>query len=161
MMEQDTTTPFPSPAPNPVTRITDVVPANFLCDTQALAKVAESKLLDEKALLALDEELSALEARLQGLKDQMAAVEQLIADAVATQTRLRSSIATHTTLLSSSPLRALPGEVLSEIFLHYVALFPPSTRDVFKAIVACHRIQSPLLQVCRRWRTTALADPRL
>ncbi|KAF9015885.1 hypothetical protein BDZ89DRAFT_1118335 [Hymenopellis radicata] len=91
----------------------------------------------------------------------MAAVEQLIADAVATQTRLRSSIATHTTLLSSSPLRALPGEVLSEIFLHYLALFPPATRDVFKAILACHRIRSPLLQVCRRWRTTALADPRL
>ncbi|KAF9000366.1 hypothetical protein BDZ89DRAFT_1082314 [Hymenopellis radicata] len=128
----------PQSAPN----ITDVVPANFLCDNRTMEKIAESQLLDEKALESLEDNLSVLESRQRCLKDELT-----------TQTRLRCSIATHKSLLSYSPVRSLPGEVLSEIFLHY--------DSVFQEIVASHRIHTPILQVCRRWRTTALADPRL
>ncbi|KAF8988902.1 hypothetical protein BDZ89DRAFT_1173856, partial [Hymenopellis radicata] len=137
MGQQDISTSIPQPPSNPGTRIMDVP----LRNTQALSQVAESKLLDEKALSSLDEELTVLEARLQRLKDETATVELLIADTVAKQTRLRSSIATQATFLSS-PLATLPDEVLSEIFLHYVALFPPATGSVFEEIIACHRIHA-------------------
>ncbi|KAF9032679.1 hypothetical protein BDZ89DRAFT_573871 [Hymenopellis radicata] len=149
------------PASNTVSRITDVVPANFLCDSQTLSEVAQSKLADEKALSALEEELPALEARIQQLKAETATLEQLIVDKANEQTRLRSSIAMHTSLLSPSPIRSLPCEILSEIFLRYVAISQPATFDTFDDIVASHRIHTPILLVCRRWRTTALADPRL
>ncbi|KAF9032672.1 hypothetical protein BDZ89DRAFT_573797 [Hymenopellis radicata] len=149
------------PASNTVSRITDVVPANFLCDSQTLSGVAQSKLADETALSALDEEIPALEARLQQLKAETATLEQLIVDKANEQTRLRSSIAMHTSLLAPSPMRALPCEILSEIFLDYVAISQPATYSIFNDIVAFHRIHTPILLVCRRWRTTALADPRL
>ncbi|KAF8996378.1 hypothetical protein BDZ89DRAFT_807848 [Hymenopellis radicata] len=143
-------------------RITDVVPANFLCDNRTMEKIAESQLLDERALESLGENLSVLESRQRCLKDELTTVERLISDAVAEQTRLRSSIATHKSLLSYSPVRALPGEVLSQIFLHYIAIAQSVHQDsVFQEIVASHRIHTTILQVCRRWRTTALADPRL
>ncbi|KAF8907115.1 hypothetical protein CPB85DRAFT_1312360 [Mucidula mucida] len=64
-------------------------------------------------------------------------------------------------LLTRSPVRALPGEVLSEILLHYIALSQSRQRTVFREIVASYRTHSLILQVCRRWRATALADPRL
>ncbi|KAF9002647.1 hypothetical protein BDZ89DRAFT_650442 [Hymenopellis radicata] len=142
-------------------RITDVVPANFLCDSRTMEKIAESQLLDEKALESLEANLSVLESRQRCLMDELTTVERLISDAVAEQTRLRSSIATHQSFLFYSPVRSLPGEVLSEIFLHYIAIAQSVHRDVFQEIVASHRIHTPILQVCRRWRTTALADPRL
>ncbi|KAF8907136.1 hypothetical protein CPB85DRAFT_1563239 [Mucidula mucida] len=126
-----------------------------------MEKIAESLLLDETALLSLEENLSGLESRRQCLQGKLATVERLISDAVAEQTRLRSSIATHKSLLAYSPVRALPGEVLSEIFLYYIALSQTAQENVFKEIVASHRIHTPILQVCRRWRTTVLADPRL
>ncbi|KAF9032686.1 hypothetical protein BDZ89DRAFT_1111484 [Hymenopellis radicata] len=149
------------PASNTVNRITDVVPANFLCDSQTLSEVAQSKLADETALSALDEEIPALEARLQQLKAETATLEQLIVDKANEQTRLRSSIAIHTSLLAPSPMRSLPGEILSEIFLYYVAISQLATYTIFDDIVAIHRVHTPILLVCRRWRTTALADPRL
>ncbi|KAF9004957.1 hypothetical protein BDZ89DRAFT_1080254 [Hymenopellis radicata] len=152
---------MPDPASNSASRITNVMPANFLCDSQTLSAVAQSKLADEKALSALDEELPALEARLQQLKAETATLEQLIVDKVNEQTRLRSSIAVHTSLLAPSPIRSLPGEILSEIFRYYVAISQPVTYNSFDDIVASHRIHTPILLVCRRWRTTALADPRL
>ncbi|KAF8998063.1 hypothetical protein BDZ89DRAFT_1122293 [Hymenopellis radicata] len=163
-------------SPQSASSITDVVPANCLCDNRTMEKIAESQLLDEKALSSLEENLSVLESRQRCLMDELTTVERLISDAVAEQTRLRSSIATHKSLLSYSPVRSLPGEVLSEIFLHYIALCQSMHRDsvfqeivashlhrdsVFQEIVASHRIHTPILQVCRRWRTTALADPRL
>ncbi|KAF9017210.1 hypothetical protein BDZ89DRAFT_1074957 [Hymenopellis radicata] len=151
-------TSFPPPSS---TCITNVVPANFLCDTQMLSRVAASKAVDEAALSALDEKLPGLEARRQLLKDEMATVEELIATTVAEQTRLRSSLAIHTSLLSPSPLRSLPAEVLSEIFLYYIALSQPSTDDVFQDIVTSHRVHTTILQVCRRWCATALNYPRI
>ncbi|KAF8913325.1 hypothetical protein CPB85DRAFT_572207 [Mucidula mucida] len=144
-----------------VSRITDVVPANFLCDNQTMQKIADSQLSDEKALSLLKANLSVLESRQQRLKDELASVEQLISEAVSEQTRLRSSIETHKSLLAYTPVRALPGEVLSEIFLHYIAISQPTRGSVFKEIVACYSIRARILQVCRRWRTTALADPHL
>ncbi|KAF8913351.1 hypothetical protein CPB85DRAFT_1252477 [Mucidula mucida] len=80
-------------AMNSPSSITDVVPANFLCDNQTMEKIAESLLKDETALSSLDESLPGLESRRQCLQDQLAVVERLISDAVAEQTRLRSSIA--------------------------------------------------------------------
>ncbi|KAF9026526.1 hypothetical protein BDZ89DRAFT_1161224 [Hymenopellis radicata] len=133
---------MPDPVSNSASRITDVVPANFVCDSQTLA--------------------SALEARLEQLKAETATLEQLIVDKVDEQTRLRSSIAMHTSLLAPSPICSLPGEILSEIFLYYVAISQSATFDIFYDIVASHRMHcTPILLVCRRWRTTALADPRL
>ncbi|KAF8996382.1 hypothetical protein BDZ89DRAFT_1171611, partial [Hymenopellis radicata] len=105
-------------APN----IMDVVPANFLCDNRTMEKIAESQLLDEQALASLEENLSGLESRQRCLKAELTTAERHISEAVAEQTRLRSSIATHKSLLSYSPVRSLPGEVLSEIFLHYIAI---------------------------------------
>ncbi|KAF8913335.1 hypothetical protein CPB85DRAFT_572640 [Mucidula mucida] len=142
-------------------RITDVVPANFLCDNQTMQKIAESQLSDEKALCLVEADLSVLESRQRRLKDELAVVERLISEAVAEQTRLRSSIETHKSLLAYTPVRALPGEVLSEIFLHYIVISQPTRGSVFKEIVASYSIRARILQVCRRWRTTALADPRL
>ncbi|KAF9002643.1 hypothetical protein BDZ89DRAFT_1050131 [Hymenopellis radicata] len=141
--------------------IMDVVPANFLCDNRTMEKIAESQLLDEQALASIKDNLSVLESRQRCLKDELTTVERHISSAVAEQTRLRSSIATHKSLLSYSPVRSLPGEVLSEIFLYYIAIAQSVHGDVFQEIVASHRIHTPILQVCRRWRTTALADPRL
>ncbi|KAF8998208.1 hypothetical protein BDZ89DRAFT_1252620 [Hymenopellis radicata] len=143
-------------------RITDVVPANFLCDNRTMEKISESQLFDEAALDSLEDNLAVLESRQRCLMDELTTVERLISDAVTEQTRLRSSIAAHKSLLSYSPVRSLPGEVLSEIFLHYIAIAQSVHLDsVFQEIVASHRIHTPILQVCRRWRTTALADPRL
>ncbi len=44
-------------------RITDVVPANFLCDNQTMQKITDSQLVDEKALYLLETNLSVLESR--------------------------------------------------------------------------------------------------
>ncbi len=143
------------------TRITDVVPANFLCDHQTMQKITDSQLVDEKALSLLESNLSVLESRQRRLKAELTAVELLISEAVAEQTRLRSSIETHKSLLAYFPVRALTGEILSKIFLHYIAVSQPTVGTVFKEMVAFHRTQACILQVCRRWRTTALANPRL
>ncbi len=142
-------------------RITDVVPANFLCDNQTMQKIAESQLSDEKALALLEANISVLKSRRQRLKDELGSVERLISEAVAEQTRLHSSVETHKSLLAYTPVRALPGEVLSEIFLHYIAISQPTRGSVFKEIVASYSMRARILQVCRRWRTTALGDPRL
>lgn len=53
---------------------------------------------------------------------------------------------------------SLPREVLSQIFLAYLALCqPPFSVDVFPIIFS----HSTVLQVCRRWYTITLADPWL
>ncbi|KAF8906411.1 hypothetical protein CPB85DRAFT_1436915 [Mucidula mucida] len=53
---------------------------------------------------------------------------------------------------------SLPPEVLSQIFLAYLALCqPPFSVDVFPIIFS----HSTVLQVCRRWYTITLADPWL
>ncbi|KAF8880376.1 hypothetical protein CPB85DRAFT_435595 [Mucidula mucida] len=109
----------------------------------------------------MNQNLSGLESRQRCLKDELACVERLISDAVAEKTRLGCSIATRKALLGHSPVQALPTEVLSQIFLDYNALSQTAQENVFEEIVAYHRIHTPILSVCRRWRSTALADPRL
>ncbi|KAF8871271.1 hypothetical protein CPB85DRAFT_689447 [Mucidula mucida] len=142
-------------------RITDVVPANFLTGIQTMETIAEALLLDEMALSSSKEKFSGLHSRRRCLKDELASVERLISDVVEEPSRLSSSIADHKSLLTYSPVCALPAEVLREIFLHYIALFQPAERYVHGEIVASHQIHTPVLLVCRRWRTTALADSRL
>ncbi len=142
-------------------RITDVVPAKFLCDSRTMEKIAQSQVKEDKALLDLENKLSVLKSRQRCLNDELETAERLISHAVGEQTRLRSSIATNRSLIAPSPVRALSGEVLSDFFLHYIALSRTAQDNVFKEIVASHRIHAPILLVCRRWHTTALADPRL
>ncbi len=142
-------------------RITDVVPANFLSGIQTVETIAEALLLDEMALSSSKEKFSVLHSRRRCLKDELASVERLISDVVEEPSRLSSSFADHKSLLTYSPVCALPAEVLSETFLHYIALFQPAERYVYGEIIASHRIHTPVLLVCRRWRTTTLADPRL
>ncbi len=99
-------------------------------------------LKDEEALRLLDERLSVLGTRRHSLDDELE-LEQLISDAVTEQTRLRCSIETHKSLLAYPPVRALPGEVLSEIFLYYIALSQRAHGSIvsillsFSFVVAC------------------------
>ncbi|KAF8907101.1 hypothetical protein CPB85DRAFT_1436648 [Mucidula mucida] len=130
-------------------RITDVVPVNFLCDTQTMERIGQSQEKEEKALLDVEDNLSVLELRQHCLKDELETVEQLISDAVAEQTCLRSSIANHKSLLAYSPVRAPPGEILIKIFLYYVALSQTAQRNVFQDIIASHRNHTPILLACR------------
>ncbi|KAF8907121.1 hypothetical protein CPB85DRAFT_1436671 [Mucidula mucida] len=139
----------------------DVVPANFLCDHQTMQKITNSRLVDEKAPSLLELNLSVLELRQRRLKAELTAVELLISEAVAEQTRLRSSIETHKSLLAYSPVRALPGEILSKIFLHYIAVSQPTLVSFRSAVAGVlqlwlilgYGLQSICLVQARTWTT--------
>ncbi|KAF8907094.1 hypothetical protein CPB85DRAFT_1436640 [Mucidula mucida] len=120
-------------------RITDVVPANFLPGIQTMETIAEALLLDEMALSSSKEKFSVLHSRRRCLKDELASVERLISDVVEEPSRLSSSIAIINPFLPT----------------------PRPRKDMF-TVKSLPLINSyPVLLVCRRWRTTTLADPRL
>ena len=103
--------------------------AKMICDTISAAQADISR---------LDGEITRLNAVLDGLTRKR--------DALQTYTHL------HTALVA--PIRRLPPEVLSEIFLHY--------ND--ENNISNFRLNTAPLQlggVCSRWRTIALSTPRL
>lgn len=58
-----------------------------------------------------------------------------------------------------SPIRRLPNDVLSEIFVE--ALYPPSLGDVaIDDDETIAPIRQMRLRVCRRWRITSISEPR-
>ena len=103
--------------------------AKMICDTISTAQADISR---------LDDEITRLNGVLDGLTRKR--------DALQTYTRL------HTALVA--PIRRLPPEVLSEIFLHY--------ND--ENNISNFRLNTAPLQlggVCSRWRTIALSTPWL
>ncbi|KAF7300347.1 hypothetical protein HMN09_00918000 [Mycena chlorophos] len=90
--------------------------------------------------------------RLAHLNDQVARLQVILDDAVRARDELQAAIKAHEALIS--PMRRVPDDILSVIFLHTL----PTTRET-----ALSRDEGPLLlmQVCQYWRALTLAVPRL
>lgn len=78
--------------------------------------------------------------------------------AKAKENHIIESISQGEALLAPSPIRILPTEVLSEIFLHYLDLCLSNHYLQYTTIL---QTQNLLLRICRRWRQTMISDPRL
>ncbi|KIK67566.1 hypothetical protein GYMLUDRAFT_877971 [Collybiopsis luxurians FD-317 M1] len=91
-------------------------------------------------------------ARLKELNNEIMRIKKVAEFLVAERSTVHRYIRSHQALLS--PMRGLPAEILSEIFLHCLPLDRNPVRSMR---------EPPLLftRVCRRWRDVALNTPRL
>ncbi|KAJ7507100.1 hypothetical protein B0H11DRAFT_190996 [Mycena galericulata] len=98
----------------------------------------------ERAALAADR------ARVAGIKAQIAALEHslraLKEEKISVQDRLDAY---------TYPVLTLPNEIISEIFVHFLPLYPKRPPII--------GLRSPILlgQICRKWREIALSTPAL
>ena len=122
----------------PTTPVPDLLGGHYIASESQAQMICDTISAAQADILRLDGEITRLNAVLDGLTRKR--------DALQTYTHL------HTALVA--PIRRLPPEVLSEIFLHY-----NDENNISK-----FRLNTAPLQlggVCSRWRTIALSTPRL
>lgn len=100
---------------------------------------------------AIQNTISSTENGVYAIQEEIDKVERVLASLVHQLDALGQHIRIHTNLLS--PLQGLPLEILSEIFLHYA-------NDHDEAVDLA-QVAMLVSQVCRNWRTAALATPKL
>ncbi|KAF9027331.1 hypothetical protein BDZ89DRAFT_1067004 [Hymenopellis radicata] len=127
-------------------------------------KDGKSSLHDEQRLL------EEVQTRLALYNEQQAAallLPQKIRDAAIEEEYLQRCIQNRAILATPSPMRTIPPEILSEIFVYYVyGCIPENVRvdkevDFLADCKDIERAPNLLLTVCRRWYATAIAEPRL
>ncbi|KAJ7487321.1 hypothetical protein B0H11DRAFT_1956558 [Mycena galericulata] len=93
---------------------------------------------------------AAHRAHIESIQAEIVALKQSIRGLRSQQKRIRKRLHSYT-----YPVLALPNEILSEIFLHFIPAYPRCAPREGR--------RSPLLlaHVCRDWRETALATPTL
>ncbi|KAF9553702.1 hypothetical protein CPC08DRAFT_645272, partial [Agrocybe pediades] len=93
-------------------------------------------------------DLSRVQPELEKLRKQLGRLEE-------EENSIRQDLDMYSRILS--PIRRLPFDILGEIFLHCLSedeLWPPTLNDISQAPLL-------LMRVCRTWRYTTLACPRL
>ncbi|KAK7014267.1 F-box domain-containing protein [Favolaschia claudopus] len=103
------------------------------------------------SMLALDRALLVeRETQILELKDKISAIQRSISELHAVKRSIQERIDSYT-----YPVLALPTEIITQIFLHYIPLYPQPPPLV--------GLRSPttLTHICRKWRQIALATPRL
>jgi hypothetical protein len=90
------------------------------------------------------------------LDKEMARIKEVLTRISSRRKEICAEIEQHETLLS--PVRRLPDELLSEIFIHCLPSLP-----TFPESSEALTYQTPLLlaQICSRWRAVALATPAI
>ena len=123
----------------PTTPVPDLLGGHYIASESQAQMIGDTISVAHADILRLDGEITRLNAILDGL------------------TRKRGALQTYTQLHTAlvAPIRRLPPEVLSEIFLRY--------KDENHNISLPRLNKAPLLLggVCGRWRTIALSTPRL
>ena len=122
----------------PTTPVPDLLGGHYIASESQAQMISNTILVAEGDIMRLSGEITRLNAILDGLTCKR--------DALRTYTHLHAALV--------APIRRLPPEVLSEIFLCYKDENSVSLPRLNKA---------PLLLggVCGRWRTIALSTPRL
>ncbi|KAF5356989.1 hypothetical protein D9756_006653 [Leucocoprinus leucothites] len=106
--------------------------------------------------------LNTAKISLTSLDSDIAHVQQVLSTLFTKRATLQHTISSHQSLLS--PIRRLPNELLSEIFLSRVSVCGGSGGDIGSSLSFTHLHTDALwtiLQVCSLWRTIAQLTPRL
>ncbi|KAJ7759175.1 hypothetical protein B0H16DRAFT_1885093 [Mycena metata] len=126
---------FPEPVPPP-TVVTQSPCSEFL----------RSNHLPPDAILSnVRREIVIAESGMKEIQEQVCGLKRVLDDLELRRRELQNFVATHKQVLA--PIRTLPNEILSEIFMQYV-----EHRKTGAWLIA---------RVCRSWRETAIASPRL
>jgi hypothetical protein len=122
----------------PTTPVPDLLGGHYIASESQVQMICDTISVAQAGISRLDDEITRLNAVLDGLTRKR--------DALQTYTNL------HTALVA--PIRRLPPEVLSEIFLYY---------NDENNVPYIRLNKAPLLLggMCSRWRTIALSTPRL
>ncbi|KIM75573.1 hypothetical protein PILCRDRAFT_78729 [Piloderma croceum F 1598] len=112
----------------------------------------------------IHDSMSSVRLHITQLVDEMIRLKDIFDKLVRKRGALESYIKIHLSLFA--PIRSLPAEILSEIFLHLEEMTTPSTTpsETIEWTCGSPRLnKTPLLlgNVCSRWRTVALSTPSL
>jgi hypothetical protein len=120
-------------------------PLLHLLNTNDAPSVSEVELIQNTLLMS--------QSRLASLRDEISRVQSVMDDLVKEQAAVQRCFEEHKALLS--PIRRLPAELLSAIFM---LCLPEDWRSV-----SCNALEAPMLlsRICGHWRAVAIATPAI
>jgi hypothetical protein len=125
----------------PTTPVPDLLDGHYIASEFLAQMICDTISVTQADISRLDSEITRLKAVLDDLTRKR--------DALRTYTHL------HTALVA--PIRRLPPEVLSVIFLHY----NDKNNASYSRLTRLNKVPLMLGNVCSRWRTTIISTPQL
>ncbi|KIY70198.1 hypothetical protein CYLTODRAFT_420049 [Cylindrobasidium torrendii FP15055 ss-10] len=145
--------------------------ANYVQNVEDIDAVrAEERQLNEE-ISKLDEEIQAYQDTLAFHRQKLEHYTKLLQDAQNRKDDASSALARDQQLLLPSSLRTVPNEVLSNIFIQYIAMchffenygrhFSYRSRGLWVQTGRIYIPHTVLRLVCRRWNSVAVSEPHL